>query len=201
MLEVQHELATAVATLVAGDPAASVPEFDVQRVGARFHAAARGNRHRVGVGLDHRAALLVHQRKRHVRQVEPLRHARQQVIALGHHRHANRLRAPVQDPRLVPTAAVQQKGVQRIEVGDARHRDEVVAAEVAALALHAAFLMTLARRAELRPEAPMRPECHEPDRLLPPVALQDLAHGTGQVVVAQQPEHPAEIGERVLVCL
>ena len=77
----------------------------------------------------------------------------------------------------------------------------MVAAEVAALALHAAFLMTLARGAELCREPPMRAERHEPDGLLPPVAPQDLAHGAGQVVVAQQPEHPAEIGKRVLVCL
>ena len=41
----------------------------------------------------------------------------------------------------------------------------------------------------------MRAERHEPHRLLPPVPAQDLAHRTGQVVVAQQMEHPAEIGE------
>jgi hypothetical protein len=51
-------------------------------------------------------------------------------------------------------AACQQKSVQRIESGDIRHRDEVVAAEIAALALDTAFLMTLAGRAKLRREAP-----------------------------------------------
>ncbi len=61
--------------------------------------------------------------------------------------------------------------------------------------------MTLARRAELRGEPPMRAERHEPHRLLAPMAAQDFAHRTCQIVVAQQVEHTAEVGERVLVRL
>ncbi len=75
----------------------------------------------------------------------------------------------------------------------------MVAPEVAALALNATLFMTLARRAELGRKPPVRAERHETHRLLPPVAPQDLAHRTRQVVVAQQPEHAAEVGERQLV--
>ena len=74
-LQVQHVLAAAMAALVSRDLAAGMPKLDMQRIGARLHPAVRPDRHRVGVRLDHRAALLVDQRKRHVRKVEPLRHA------------------------------------------------------------------------------------------------------------------------------
>ena len=57
--------------------------------------AGRGRWHRVGVGLDRDAALFVHQRERHLRQVEPLGRAWEQVIALGDHRGADRLGAPI----------------------------------------------------------------------------------------------------------
>ena len=77
----------------------------------------------------------------------------------------------------------------------------MVAPEVAAFAFNAALLVPLAGRAELRGKPPMRAERHEPHRLLPPVAAQDLAHRTGQIVVAQQLKHAAEVGEGVLVRL
>ncbi len=77
----------------------------------------------------------------------------------------------------------------------------MVAPEIADLALNAAFLMPFAGRAELRGKSPMRAERHEPHRLLPPVPAQDLAHRARQVVVAQQPKHPAEVGEGPLMCL
>ena len=75
----------------------------------------------------------------------------------------------------------------------------MVAPEIAAFAFNAALLMALARRAELRGKPPMRAERHEPHRLLPPVAAQDLAHRTGQIIVAQQVKYAAEVGEGVLV--
>ena len=89
--------------------------------------------------------------------------------------------------------------VQRIEVGDTRHRHQVVAPEIAAFAFNATLLVTLARRAELRGKPPVRAERHEPHRLLPPIAAQDLAHRTGQIVVAQQVKYAAEVGKGVLV--
>ena len=92
-----------------------------------------------------------------------------------------------------------QHGIQRIEVGDARHGHQVVAPEIAAFAFNAALLVPLARRAELGGKPPVRAERQEPHRLLPPVAAQDLANRTGQIVVAQQVEYAAEIGERLLV--
>ncbi len=121
------------------------------------------------------------------------------MIALPRHRGADRLHTPLQDARLVLAAGRQQQSVQRIEVGHARHRDEVVAPEIAALSLNAAFLMPLAGGAELRGKPPVRAERHEPHRLLPPMTAQDLAHGTRQVVMAQQVEHAAEAVERTLV--
>src|SRR6516165_1283644 len=59
--------------------------------------------------------------------------------------------------------------------------------------------MPFAGRAELRGKPPMRAERHEPHRLLPPVAAQDLAHSTRQIVIAKQPEHAAKVGKSVLV--
>ena len=75
----------------------------------------------------------------------------------------------------------------------------MVSSEVAAFAFNAALLMPLARRAELRGKPPMRAERDEPHRLLPPIAAQDLAHRTGQIVVAQQVKYAAEVGEGVFV--
>jgi hypothetical protein len=123
------------------------------------------------------------------------------MVAFHRDRCADGLRPPIQDARLVLAAARQQQGVHRIEVGDAGHRDQVVTSEVAAFALDAALLMPFARRAKLGGKPPMRAERHEPHRLLPPMAAQDLAHRTRQVVVAQQPEHAAEVVERQLMRL
>src|SRR3954447_22737794 len=77
----------------------------------------------------------------------------------------------------------------------------MVAAEVADLALHAALLVPGRGRAELRLEPPVRAERDEPYRLLAAMAAQDLADRTGQVVVAQNPDDPAKVGEGVLVGL
>jgi hypothetical protein len=43
----------------------------------------------------------------------------------------------------------------RIEIGDTRHRNQVIAPEVATFAFNATFLMTLAGRAELRGKPPV----------------------------------------------
>jgi hypothetical protein len=58
---------------------------------------------------------------------------------------------------------------QRIEIGNTRHRNQVVASEVTTFAFSATFLITLTGRAELRGKQPVRAERHEPHRLLPPV--------------------------------
>ncbi|MDQ2801159.1 MAG: hypothetical protein M3Y41_00180 [Pseudomonadota bacterium] len=55
-------LASAMAALVARDPTADMPNLDMQRMNARFHPGTRLGRHRIEVGLDRNAALLVHQR-------------------------------------------------------------------------------------------------------------------------------------------
>src|SRR6202522_3244476 len=77
----------------------------------------------------------------------------------------------------------------------------MVAPEITAFPLNAAFLVTLPRRAELGGEPPMRAERQEPHRLLPLIAAQDLAHRARQIVVTQQMENAAEVGESVLVRL
>ena len=59
VLQVQHVLAAAMAALVSRHPVAGMPKLDMQRFGARLHPAARTDRHRVGVGLDNRAARLL----------------------------------------------------------------------------------------------------------------------------------------------
>ena len=63
-------LAAAMAALVAGNPTAGMPDLDMQRMDARFHAGARTGRHRVEVGLHRDAALLVHQREHDLGQIE-----------------------------------------------------------------------------------------------------------------------------------
>src|SRR3954468_23466245 len=77
----------------------------------------------------------------------------------------------------------------------------MVAAKVADLALHTALLVPGRGRAELRLEPPVRTERDEPHRLFAAMAAQDLADRAGQVVVAQNPVNPAEVGEGVLVSL
>ena len=74
--------------------AAAIPRSDVSEA----DRAARLDRDRVEVGLDRDAALLVHQGKHHLGQVEALGRAEQQVVALHSQRGADGLRATVQDP-------------------------------------------------------------------------------------------------------
>src|SRR5208337_3724882 len=57
--------------------------------------------------------------------------------------------AQAKHPCLVLTAAGQQQRVQRVEVGNTWHRNQVVAPEIAAFPFDAAFLVSLARVAEL----------------------------------------------------
>ena len=57
-LQSQHLLAASVTAFVAGDQAVSMPDLDMQRM----HPRAGASWHRIEVGLDRHAALLVHQR-------------------------------------------------------------------------------------------------------------------------------------------
>jgi hypothetical protein len=155
MLEIQHMLAAAVTALVAGDQATCVPDLDMKRMHTRFYPGTRADGHRVEVGLHRDAALLVDQREHDFRQVEAFRRPGQQMAALLGQRGADGLRAAVQHPRLVRAAADQQQRVQRIEVGNTRHGDQVIAPEIAAFAFNAALLVTFARRAEFRGKPPV----------------------------------------------
>src|ERR1700712_5896341 len=121
------------------------------------------------------------------------------MAAFERHCRADRLTASRENPRLVGTTRRHQHDVKRVEVGNMRHRHQMVTPEITTFPLNAALLMAFTRRAEFRGKPPMRAERHEPHSLLAPVAAQDLAHRTGQVVVAQQMKYPAEVGEGMLV--
>src|SRR5271154_2006478 len=75
----------------------------------------------------------------------------------------------------------------------------MVPAEVTHSALHSALLIAPRRITELRLKAPVRAERDQSLRFLTLMPAQNLLHRALQVVVAQAPEHPAEIAERQLV--
>ncbi len=75
----------------------------------------------------------------------------------------------------------------------------MVPAEVTDFALHSTLLVASRRIAKLRLKAPVRAEGDQSFRLLPLMPAQNLLHRALQVVVAQAPEHAAEIAERQLV--
>jgi len=123
------------------------------------------------------------------------------MFALHRHRGADRLNPPGQNPRLITPAVRDEACVQRIKIRHARHRHQVIAPEISAFSLNATLLMTLAGRTKFGDKPPMRAERQEPHRLLAPMAPQDLAYRTRQIVVAQQEKHTTEIIERQLVRL
>ena len=63
------------ATFVAGNLTTGMPDLDMQRMDARFHACARTGWHRVEVGLHRDAALLVHPWEHDLGQIEALSRA------------------------------------------------------------------------------------------------------------------------------
>ena len=106
---------------------------------------------------------------------------------------------PLNPPLLVLLAARPQVRVQLAQVFHFRHRHQVVPPEVAHLAFHAALLVPTRRVAKLRLESPVRAKGDQPVGLLPLIPAQNLLHRALQVVVAQQPEHAAEIVKGPLV--
>ena len=99
------------------------------------------------------------------------------------------------DPALIGAAVLQQLAVQRRKTRRHRHRNPVVAAEVANFPFHAALLMAFARGAELGLILPVRTERDEPRRQLALLAAQDLLHRARQVIVAKSPEDALEVRE------
>jgi hypothetical protein len=75
----------------------------------------------------------------------------------------------------------------------------MVPPEIAHFAFHAALLVATRRVAKLRLESPMRTKSDQPVGLLALVPAQNLFHRALQVVVAQPPEHPAEIVKGLLM--
>jgi hypothetical protein len=185
VFEIEHVLTALMAALVPRDLAAAVPDLDMRRTDAHLHPGARLRRRRGEIGLHRHAAVLVDQRKDDFSEVESLGDARVQMRPLFCQQRANALCAPVEHPRFIFAAAGKQKFIKRIDISHIGNRNQVVAPEVTAFALNAAFFMPFAGRAELGLEAPMRAKCRKAHRLLPPMTAQDLAHGTAEVVVAK----------------
>src|SRR5258708_7153339 len=105
------------------------------------------------------------------------------------------------DPALIGAAVLKQLPVQRLKIRRHRHRNPVVAAEVAYLALHAALLMAFTRGAELGLILPVGAERDEPCRQFALLAAQNLLHRARQVIVAKHAKDALEVSERQLVSL
>ena len=114
------------------------------------------------------------------------------MLALGQHRCTDRQAAPGDDPVLFLKQTALQKPVQSLQIVHLRHGDKMVAPKLSALALDATLLVTFARRAELRREAPVRTKGNEPRGLFPLMAAQDLLYRTAQVVESQSAKDPAK---------
>ena len=70
VLQIQHMLAMTVAAFVSGNRSATMPDLDMQRTNPRLHPGACLDRHRIEVGLDHDAALLVHEREHDLGEIK-----------------------------------------------------------------------------------------------------------------------------------
>src|ERR1039457_806672 len=121
------------------------------------------------------------------------------MFPFGDHPRANGLRAARDHPVLLLARPRRQQQVQLLQVLHAWHGHQIVPPELAPFALHASFLVSLAWRTELRCESPVRAETDEPRGLFPLMASQDFLHGTFEVVVTQNTEYTAKIGERQLM--
>ena len=121
------------------------------------------------------------------------------MFALDAHRFAHRVRLPVDPPLLLLLAARAQILIQRGQIFYFRHRHQMVPPEIAHFAFHAALLVAARRVAKLRLESPVRTKSDQPVGLLALVPAQNLLHRALQVVVAQPPEHSAEIVKGPLV--
>src|SRR5664279_2075687 len=121
------------------------------------------------------------------------------MFPFGNHPRANGLRAARDHPVLLLLRSRCQQQVQLLQVLHAWHGHQIVPPELAPFALHASFLVSLAWRTELRCESPVRAKTDEPRSFFPLMAAQDFLHGTLQVVVTQNTEDTAKIGERQLM--
>src|ERR1039457_996977 len=113
------------------------------------------------------------------------------MLSLDEHRRADGLCTPINHPALLFLRTRCQQQVQLCQIQDLRHRYQIVTPELTSFAFHAAFLMPLARRAELRFEPPVRTERDKSRRLFPLMTPQTFPYPTLQVVVTQLPEHAA----------
>jgi len=105
VFQVEDLLEAAVATLMAGDPGAVVPELNGGGVDPRFDDRARLQRHRVGVGPHLRAARLVDAWEADLGQVEGLRNQGQRVFLLVQQPGSGCIGTPGYHPALVPLNA------------------------------------------------------------------------------------------------
>ena len=201
MFQIEDLLQTAIAALVASDPVAVVPELDRGGGDPRLDNRAGLQRHGVGVRPHLRASRLIDAREADLGQVEGFGGQGQQMLLLSQQPRSDTLGLARHDPTLIGAAVLKQFPVQRRKIGRHRHRNPVVAAEVAHLALHAALLMAFARGAELRLIPPVRTEGDSSCRQLSLRAAQDLLHRARKVIVAKLPEDTLEVRERQFVRL
>src|ERR1039457_6276550 len=162
---------------------------------AGFDDRARLQRHGIGVRSHLRASRLVDAWEADFGQIEDFCSQWQQVLLLDQKPYPDTLTLARHDPALIGAPVLKQLPVQRLKVGCHRHRNPVVAAEVANFALHAALLMAFARGAELGLILPVRTERDEPCCQLALLAAQDLLHRARKVIVAKPPEDAFEILE------
>src|ERR1035441_4581430 len=103
------------------------------------------------------------------------------MLSLDEHRRADGLCTPINHPALLFLRTRCQQQVQLCQIQDLRHRYQIVTPELTSFAFHAAFLMPLARRAELRFEPPVRTERDKSRRLFPLMTPAEfsLPHSSG----------------------
>ncbi len=165
-----------VAAFVTRHPASLVPDLNFKRHQLGHRTLAALERRRVPVRARTDATLLIHQTDSSFFELETLRRQWQQVLAFVLHPNTNRMCFAGDVTFLLLAATRQQVVVQLFPIRELRDRRPVIAAEVADLAFHTAFLVSTARIAKFRLKTPMRAKHDEPFCLLTLVTPKDLPH-------------------------
>src|ERR1700674_2113468 len=167
-----------IAALMPGHALALIPNLYVGRVDLHLDRGTYRQWRRVEVRQRPRAPAGVDIGKMQRSQIKTLRGQRKKMLPFRDHRRANALRVARNDAALLLPRPSRQQQVQLFQVPHLRNRHQIVATELAPFALDAAFLVTLARRTELRRKSPVRAKSDKPRGLFPLMAAQYLLHGT-----------------------
>lgn len=122
---------------------------------------------------------------------------------LSRHRLADRLAAPGDPPLEVVAHAGRDQPIELAPGAHLGHRHQMAATKAPHLTLDPALLVCplKADQGERGGEAVVASHRHEAIGLDPPPAAQHQLHRRGKVVVADHPEHPAEVIEGLGVTL